>query len=186
MSHLNIIPLNSAETSVPSRKAVRADDKRLAVPGQKQKTVDKHGNPPRTRFELYEAGLIHVADMTDREIEKGRWADKEGKFKGRPPARIPRKFYDELQAERIKRWNRKVETDLDAMRDVLRDIALNPRASADARHKSAVYLIERTVGKVPEKSEIKVDLAKWEENIEGVLVDDGADQEEANDEGSGS
>lgn len=163
---------------MPSRKAVRADDKRLKEPGKKQKTVDKHGNPPRTRFQLYEAGLLKVEDMDDKEIEKGTWRNADGKFNsGRPPKNIPKKFYDELHAERIKRWNRKVETDLNSMRDVLRDIALNPRASADARHKSAVYLIERVVGKVPDKQEVKVDVAKWEADIEGILVDDGEEME---------
>lgn len=158
---------------MPSQRAVRADDKRLAVPG-KRRTRSMPGGVqgPRTRHELWEAGLIKIEDMSDKEVEKGRWADKDGKFKGRPTKVMPRKFADELQVERIKRWNKKVQEDLDPMRQVLLDIALNPRASADARHKCAVYLIERAVGKVPEKNEIKLEIAKWEQDIEGILVGD--------------
>ena len=157
---------------MPSRKAVRADDKRLKTPGQKQK-LDKHGNGPRSRMELYEAGLLKIEDMDDKELEKGKWRNSAGTFKGvGTPKMLPRKFADELQAERIRRWNKKVQEDLEPMRQVLREIALNPRASADARHKSAVYLIERSVGKVPEKSEVKLEVAKWEQDIEGILVGD--------------
>jgi hypothetical protein len=123
-------------------------------------------------MELYMAGQLKVEDMTDKELEKGRWADKDGKFKGRPTKMLPRKFADELQAERIKRWNKKVAEELDASLLALKEIRDNPRAHADARYKSAVYLIERSVGKVPEKSEIKLDVAKWEQDIEGVLVGD--------------
>jgi hypothetical protein len=47
----------------------------------------------------------------------------------------------------------------------------NPRLPADARYKSAVYLIERAAGKVPEKTEMKLEVAKWEEDIEGLLFD---------------
>lgn len=161
---------------MPSRKAVRADDKRLKTPGQKQKTVDKHGNPPRGRLAAYLAGELKVTDMDDKELEKGRFRSVDGKFKGRPP-NMPRKFYEELRVEVMRRWNERLVNELNPMRDVLLQIALNPRAPADARHKSAVYLIERTVGKVPEKSEVKVEVAKWEENIEGILTDVGAEEE---------
>lgn len=161
---------------MPSRKAVRADDKRLAKPGQKDKFG---GQGPRTRLELYLDGQLKVEDMDDKELEKGRWRDKNGSFKGRPTKMLPRKFADELQAERIKRWNRRVLEELEPMKQVLKDIALNPRAPADARHKSAVYLIERAVGKVPEKSEVKVEVAPWEADIEGILVGDDEEKEEA-------
>lgn len=161
---------------MPSRKAVRADDKRLAVPGKKQKRVDKHGNPPRTKMELYEAGILKVEDMDDEELAKGYFKNRSGKFKGGRPGKIPLKFFNEVQAERIKRWNRKVEAELDASLQALKDIRDNPRASADARHKSAVYLIERAVGKVPDKVEMQANVQVWQQDIAGLLVDDGEEE----------
>lgn len=160
---------------MPSRKAVRADDKRLAKPGQRDPF---DGKGPRTQLERWAAGELKVADMDDKELEKGKWRNSSGTFKGvGGPKVLPRKFADELNAERVRRWNRKVQEDLEPMRQVLREIALNPRASADARHKSAVYLIERSVGKVPDKSEVKVELAKWEQDIDGILVGDETEME---------
>jgi hypothetical protein len=165
---------------MPSRPARRADDKRLRTPGQKAKNQPGGEKGPRTRMERYLAGELKVSEMDDKELKKGMFRNKEGGFKGRPPNNIPRKFYNELDAERIKRWNDKVKTDLEPMREVLREIALNPRASADARHKSAVYLIERAVGKVPDKGEVKIEMAPWEANIQGILVHD--NEEEADDD----
>jgi hypothetical protein len=160
---------------MPSRKAVRADDKRLAKPGQKDQF---DGKGPRSQVERYLAGELKVADMDDEELRRGKWRNEKGTFKGVGGSKMmPRKFFEELRAETMRRWNAQLVDELEPMRDVLKQIALNPKAPADARHKSAIYLIERVVGKVPEKSEMKVEVAKWEENIEGILTDVGADDD---------
>lgn len=156
---------------MPSRPAVRADDGRLRTPGKRGKK-EKHYKVPRTRMELYLVGKLRVADMDDEELKKGMFKNDAGKFSGRPPANIPKKFFDEMRAETIRRWNEHLVEELEPMKAVLKSIALNPKASADARHKSAIYLIERVAGKVPEKSEIKLEVAKWEEDIEEILFDD--------------
>lgn len=160
---------------MPSRPAVRADDKRLAEPGKK-KTKKKNGKgqlrAPRTIMERYVAGELKVVDMDDEEIKKGWFRNENGTFKGGRPKDVPRRFFEELRAESIRRWNASLEEELEPMKAVLKEIALNPKASADARHKSAIYLIERVVGKVPEKSEIKVDMAPWEIALDGILVGD--------------
>lgn len=161
---------------MPSRKAVRAEDKRLRTPGQKDKF---DGKGPRTRMELYLDGQLKVEDMTDKELKKGRWADKNGQFKGRPPKMMPKKFFDELQRETIRRWERDLVKDLNPAIEALREIARGDHRSktpADARFKASVYLIERVVGKVPEKSEVKLEVAKWEEDIEGVLYEPEGDE----------
>lgn len=156
---------------MPRRKAVRPDDGRLrkGATTPRKKTDPGGVKGPRSRMDQYLAGELKVKDMTDKELAKGRWAGADGKFKGQPPKMMPKKFFDELRAETIIRWNAALVEDLEPMKQVLRDIALNRKASADARHKSAIYLIERVVGKVPEKSEVKLEVAKWEEDIEGVL-----------------
>jgi hypothetical protein len=157
---------------MPSRPAVRADDKRLAQPGKKR-DKKKGYKQPRSRMELYMAGELRVADMDDEELKKAKWKNKDGNFKGVGGGNMmPRRFFDEVRAETIRRWNASLEEELEPMKQVLKDIALNPKASADARHKSAIYLIERVVGKVPEKAEVKVEMAPWEIAIEGILVDD--------------
>lgn len=164
---------------MPSRKAKRPDDKRLAQPGKRDKF---DGKGPRTVMERYLAGELKVSDMDDEELKKGWFRNEKGTFKGGRPANVPVKFYRELRDETIKRWNEKLVEELEPMKAVLKEIALNPRAPADARHKSAIYLMERVVGKVPDKSDIKVELAPWEAQISGILVDADEEEDEATDE----
>lgn len=123
------------------------------------------------RMQQFLDGELKVEDLDDEEIRRGQFRSADGDFKGRPTQLIPRKFYDAVVRENIKRANRRFQEELEPSIQVLKDIAHNPRMHADARMKSAIFLIERAAGKTPEKSEVKVELAKWEEDIEGVLFE---------------
>lgn len=116
--------------------------------------------------------LIHELD--DDEIAKGRLKAADGTFKGRPPAYVSAKFARILREEQIRRWNIAVAETLQPSMKVLHDIAqgkISGRVPADARMKAAIYLIERTVGKVPEKTEMQVEVKPWQDNIEGLLYE---------------
>jgi hypothetical protein len=123
-------------------------------------------------MDRYLAGELKVADMDAEELKKGWFRNESGTFKGGRPANVPRRFYEELRQEVMRRWNESLVEELEPSLRALREIRDNPKASAEARHKSAIYLIERSVGKVPEKAEVKVEMAPWEIAIEGILVDD--------------
>lgn len=118
-------------------------------------------------------GEIKVEDLTDEEIFRGQIKSDKGDFRGRPSDMIPRKFYNAATQELMRRFQARVNETLEPALKVLEQIANNPKAPADARYKSAVYLIERAAGKVPEKTEMKLEVAKWEEDIEGILTDVG-------------
>lgn len=144
-----------------------------------KRTTKKRPKPPKLngRYKALQEGTLSVEDLTDEEIFRGKLMNDNGTFKGRYPDAIPRKFYDAAVQELHRRWQAKVNAQLDPMLKVLKDLALNPKASHDAKYKSAVYLIERAAGKVPEKNEVKLEVSKWEDAIEGILVD--TDKEEA-------
>lgn len=132
------------------------------------------------RMQAFLDGNLSVEDMDDEEIARGQFRSAEGDFRGRPSDFVPRKFHTALVAEQIRRWNFKVAQELDPALEALREIASGKHFSktpADARMKAAIYLIERTAGKVPEKNEIKLEVQKWEEDIEGLLFD-GSDEKE--------
>lgn len=117
-------------------------------------------------------GKISIEDLDDEEIRRGQFRSIDGDFKGRPTDIIPRKFYDAVVRETIKRANDKFRQELEPSLMVLREIAQNPRAHADARYKSAVYLIERAAGKVPEKQEVALTVSKWEADIQDLIFED--------------
>lgn len=124
------------------------------------------------RMQAIMDGKMSIEDLDDEEIERGQIRDKNGGFRGTKMDMIPRKFYEQARAEMLRRWQMQVEAELAPALKVLRTIAHNERLPADARYKSAVYLIERAAGKVPEKTEMKVEVAKWEEDIEGLFYED--------------
>jgi hypothetical protein len=123
------------------------------------------------RMQRFLDGEILVEDLTWEELTKGRLMSDAGDFRGRPTDVIPRKFYDAAQQELMRRWELKLSEELEPALATLKEIINNKKAPADARYKSAVYLIERKVGKVPEKNEVKVQVAPWEAAVEGILLD---------------
>lgn len=115
-----------------------------------------------------------IKECDDEEISKGKLRDKNGGFKGRPMPMVPTKFYDILRREQMRRWEQKVAESLQPSLQVLNDVAQNKTTRgvpADARVKAAIYLIERAVGKVPDKVQATVEVKKWEEDIESLLYD---------------
>lgn len=143
----------------------------MAEASSKPKKSKKHTWRISERMQKFLDGEITVEDLTDEEIQRGQFADYEGKFRGRPSQMIPRKFYDAVVAEQQRRWEARLAEELEPSLKVLKEIRDNRKAPADARMKSAIYIIERRVGKVPEKNEVKVQVAPWQKGIEGVLVD---------------
>lgn len=150
---------------MPSRKAIRDDDKRLAKnhPNVKRK--------PKSRMQALVDGDITVEDLDQEEIMRGQVKAKDGTFRGRPTDFIPRKLADALRAEMMRRWQAEIDKELIPSLNALKEIRDNKRLPADARYKSAVHLIERSAGKVAEKSEMKLEVSKWEQDIEGLLFE---------------
>jgi len=131
----------------------------------------KHRIRVSDRMTAVMEGTLKIEDLDDEEIFRGQIRSDSGDFRGRPSDYIPRKFYVAATQELMQRWQAKVNSKLDPALKVLEDIMQNPKLPADARYKSAVYLIERAAGKVPEKTEMKVELAKWEEDLEDLIYD---------------
>lgn len=168
--YLPIILRMSFPQEARPRKAlsVMADNKK---PRSKKKTLRVSA-----RMQALMDGEISIEDLDDEEIFKGQIRADDGTFRGRKPDVIPRKFYDMATQELLRRWQQKVNTQLDPMLKVLQELATSPKVAADARYKSAVYLIERAAGKVPEKSEMKLEVAKWEEDIDGIFFGEDDDK----------
>jgi hypothetical protein len=134
------------------------------------------------RMIALEKGEIGWEELSDEEVSRGRLAAADGTFKGRPPSFVSRKFAEGMRAEQIRRWNIAVAETLTPSLKVLKDISegkISGRVPADARMKSAIYLIERTVGKVPEKTEMQVEVKPWQDGIEKLVYDPEDKKDEA-------
>jgi hypothetical protein len=123
------------------------------------------------RYQAFVTGELSVEDLDDEEVFRGQIRNKNGTFSGTPPKAIPREFHQALVRELVTRMEQRFAQHVDLGYKTLVEIAANPRASADARYKSATYLIERVMGKIPEKQIVSATISKWEQDVEGLFVD---------------
>jgi hypothetical protein len=159
---------------VPSNPARSQTDKRLKQ--NKPPAKSNRDRPTKVtvsinqRYVDFVEGKIKPSDLDDKEIEKGAIRGPNGKF-GKTPQYVPAKFHQMMVAELKKRMEAKFAKDVEPMREVLRQIANNPRTSPDARYRSAVYLIDRGIGKVAEKTEATVEVKPWEGMLDELFIE---------------
>lgn len=135
------------------------------------------------RWQPFLDGERSFDELEDEEVSRGQLRSSDGTFKGRKSERVPLKLHELLRQEQIRRFNEKVaetlQPSLQTLHDISRGRTKRGGTPADARLKAAIYLIERTVGKVPEKTEMQVEVKPWQENIEGLLYNPGKEASDA-------
>lgn len=88
-------------------------------------------------------------ELEPDELARGQLKDRNGEFRGRPPALVPRAFHDACIKEIQRRFNEKMQTRLLEATDELIDLSKAGRLDGKDRAKLLVYLIERVMGPVP-------------------------------------
>lgn len=106
----------------------------------------------RGRYAEFIQGKITVEDLDDEELAQGRLKASDGTFRGRPPAVIPAEMVQAMRRE----WMSRAEAKLrDALMEhglgTLVELAKNEDVDASVRLRAAQTIIERTMGKVPDK-----------------------------------
>lgn len=106
----------------------------------------------RGRYAEFLAGKITVEDLDDEELANGRLKASDGTFRGRPPAVIPGEMVQAMRRE----WMSRAEAKLrDALMEhglgTLVELASNEDIDSSVRLRAAQTIIERTMGKVPDK-----------------------------------
>lgn len=130
--------------------------------------MDMH--PNMSRQDLFEAGILKVADMDDEELREGRMRGRDGKIprRGVRTGNIPADLYDEMVQEHLRRTNEKIRTQMDVALEVLVDIMTDDTNEPKDRADAAKYLFERHAGKTPERVAVAVTKAPWEEVMGGI------------------
>lgn len=118
-------------------------------------------------------GEITVADLDEEEISRGKCRSEDGSFRGGNHDLVPRKFWDAMKAEQMRLWQQRFDEAVEPAMQALLGLVNGQKVSHDAKYKAAVFLIERAAGKTPDKVEVKAELKKWEEGLEGIFFDDG-------------
>jgi len=107
------------------------------------------------RYADFLAGEITVEDLDDEEVARGRLRAADGSFRGRPPVTIPQEMVQAMKREWLSRANaRLAEALLENGIGTLTEIAGNPLVDPAVRVRAADLLMNRTMGKVPDKIEV--------------------------------
>lgn len=110
-----------------------------------------------------------VEQLDAEELAKGQLKAHDGTFRGRPPEFIPRAFYLACQREMINRFNYSMQANLEKATESLLELATNPSLmDAKDRAKWLQYIIERVVGKIPDKVVVAA-ADPWETIIGDIL-----------------
>lgn len=106
------------------------------------------------RYAQFLSGVITVEDLDDDELAQGRLKASDGTFRGRPPRVIPSEMVQAMRREWLKRANaRLAEALLERGIGTLVELAKDSPDDS-VRLRAAQAIIERTMGKVPDKIEV--------------------------------
>ena len=156
---------------MPKRPAQRASDGRLKANRPPERQARVKPVEEKSRWQKLLDGDITVADLDDEEIMAGRCKDKNGRLAGRPPKNIPRQIHDEMRRRFHEEIQQIWREGAGIAQATLLDVMQSRRAAAPARVRAAEVWMERVQGKVPDKVEQEIVVRKFEEGIEGLLVD---------------
>jgi hypothetical protein len=108
----------------------------------------------RGRYAQFLSGEITVEDLDDDELAQGRLKSVDGTFRGRPPTVIPAEMVQAMRREWLKRaQNTLAEALMGKGIGTLVELAESSLDDA-VRLRAAQMIIDRTMGKVPDKIEI--------------------------------
>jgi hypothetical protein len=127
------------------------------------------------RAAAFMRGDITVEDLDFEELARGRFRDKNGGFTGRRPSMVPKDFHDACMREVIRRAQEDMTAALEDVVGALVGIVSGPAENKD-KIAAAKVLMDRVLGKTPEKLEVKAKVTRFEAMLDKVIVDDDEDQ----------
>lgn len=113
--------------------------------------------------------------LDPEELARGKLRDGQGGFRGRPPTLVPAAFHQACTRELQKRFSEEMRANLLKAAEELIKIGMNDDVETRDRIKVLTYVIERVMGKIPEKVEVKA-ADPWETIISEILTEEGSAQ----------
>jgi hypothetical protein len=112
----------------------------------------------RGRYAELLSGKLKVEDLDDEELARGRLRDKAGGFTGRPPTVVPGTLVQAMRREWLSRAEAKLrEALMEKGIGTLTQLAGDENIDPAVRLRAADKLIERTMGKVPDRVQVSAE-----------------------------
>lgn len=144
----------------------------------------KGGKRPRMRISETTASVLETGDLSDwddEELRRGQKRDKRGKWSGRPPRLIPKALHDELVRRTLDAAAEEMRSNLVSAVEALTKIAKDTEVEPKDRLKAITTIMDRVMGKAPDKIEVSATIKPWEEALQGGVVRDIEDDDEEDD-----
>lgn len=109
----------------------------------------------RGRYAELLSGKLKIEDLDDEEVAAGRLKAADGTFRGRPPVVIPAELVQAMRREWLSRAEDKLRNALlEKGIGTLTELAGSDRIDPAVRLRAATILMERVMGKVPDKIQL--------------------------------
>jgi hypothetical protein len=126
--------------------------------------------PPNSRWAMLIDGRLKIEDLDDEELARGELRNVNGRFGGKQPQWVPKQFIQAMQRQIISRAAERWHSNLLAAQEQLIALGMDPRVDASVRYRALTYVIERSMGKIPDKIEMSATIKPYEELLQGVTV----------------
>jgi hypothetical protein len=116
-------------------------------------------------------GQEDLSQWSEEELIRGQKKDRNGKYQGKPPLVVPKALHDELVKRKMSRAFELLRDNLVSAVEVLIELAQDEEVESGTRLKAATTIIERVMGKTPEK--VVLDMGEqppWLGALMGAIV----------------
>ncbi len=124
------------------------------------------------------SGQEDLSTWDDEELLRGRKRDKRGGWVGKPAQIVPIEVHKELTRRKIKAAEEMFRDSLVDAVGVLRDIINGQDVEDKDRLKAAQMIIDRVMGKAPERVEITATDNRMKTAFDAMLVPDDEDEDD--------
>lgn len=117
--------------------------------------------------------LIGKEDLSlwdDEELRRGRKRDHNGGWQGRDPVIVAKAVHDELVKRTLSKANELLTTNLEAALGILINIMNDDKVDAKERLRAVQMVMDRAMGKEPQKLELDAGEAPWQVAIASSIV----------------
>lgn len=99
---------------------------------------------------------------SDEELLRGQRRARNGKWMGRPPKVVPMAVHHEMNRRRMSRAREVLDESLEAAVSLFAEVVNDTEAPTDLRLKAAKEIMDRVMGKAPDKVSIRLEPEPWE------------------------
>lgn len=117
-------------------------------------------------------GKIPLDELDNEELARMQVRDKRGTFIGMPPRIVPRELAQAHARELVMRNDKLIREMVLKATQVFDDVMQDDEADNRDKMAAARYVLERFLGKIPDKVEVTAEIKPWQGLVEGILVKD--------------